>query len=331
MQKRVKLEDVARKCGVSPATVSLALNDNPLVKEETKKKVKETAEKMGYVPNEIARSLVKKKSHQLGVIVPDILNSFYAMFVNELNKYVQSMHYGLTISISNNSPERESKIIDEMIRNNVEGVIIVPLNEHNESPQYINKLKKLNIPFVFAVDHYEIIDAPVVMSDCETGMYDMVAYLIGKGYRDIAFLIGDTSVFTLRARADGYRKAMDKAGLENKLIRAETIDYNGACKAIELCIAKNQLHRVFVCPNDMMALGVINTLRNHDISVPVQCAVTGYDNVMFSTISTVPITTVEQEIGSIAQTSAKLLFGMIDGNEVKDKYIKTKLIIRESC
>jgi len=333
MANRVKLEDVAKECGVSPATVSLALNDNPLVNVETKRRVKEAADRMGYIPNEIARSLVKKKSQQLGVIVPDILNCFYATFVSELNRFVQSNHYGLTISISDNNPDRERRIVDELIRSNVEGVIIVPTNEQNTAPLYINKLSKLKIPFLFAVDKYEEIEAQVIMSDCEQGMYDMVTYLIAKGYSDIAFLSGDTSVFTLRARADGYRKAMDEAGLENKMIRAETIDYNGACKAIEQCIEKNQLHRVFVCPNDMMALGVINTLRNHNISVPEQCAVTGYDNVMFSTISTVPITTVEQDICTIAQNSARTLFDMIgeQRENIGDKYIKTKLIIRESC
>lgn len=333
MGNRVKLEDVARACGVSTATASLALNDSPLVKTETKQRVREVSKKMGYLPNEIARSLVKKKSRQLGVIVPDILNCFYATFVSELNNFVQAMHYGLTIYVSNNSPERESKIIDDMIRNNVEGAIIVPINERNVSPQYISKLSRLNIPFLFAVDYYDGIEATRVMSDCETGMYKMVKYLIGKGYTDIAFLSGDTSVFTLKARLDGYVKALEEASLGSRLIKVDTIDYNGACSAIEKCMKKGERHQVFVCPNDMMALGVINTLRSHDISVPEECAVTGYDNVMFSMISSVPITTVEQDISKIARKSSELIFDMIEGDKMgcHEYLVKTKLILRASC
>ena len=330
---RVKLGDIAKACGVSNGTVSLALNDSHLVNEDTKKLVKETADKMGYIPNEMARSLVKGKSKQISVVVPDIMNTFYATFVSELNKKVQKEGYTLTIYISNNSPEKENKMVNRMLRNNVEGIIIVPVNEGNASPEYVKRLSSINIPFLFAVDNYEGTNAICVMSDCRKGMYDITKHLTDKGYEDIAFLSGDVSVASLQARLEGYSRAMAEKGLDEKVIPVRSIDYDGAREAVQNCIDSGRVPRVFACPNDMMALGAINTLRSAGISVPEQCAVTGFDNVIFSEISSVPITTVNQDIKLIAKKSTDIIIEMIDGKEPEKTYclIGTEIVKRSSC
>lgn len=330
---RVKLGDIAKACGVSNGTVSLALNDSHLVNEETKKLVKETADKMGYIPNEMARSLVRGKSKQISVVVPDIINTFYATFVSELNKKVQAEGYTLTIYISNNSPEKENKMVNRMLRNNVEGIIIVPVNKGNASPEYVKRLSGVNIPFLFAVDNYEGTNAICVMSDCRKGMYDITKHLTDKGYDDIAFLSGDVSVASLQARLEGYSRAMAEKGLEEKVISVRSIDYDGAREAVQNCIDSGSVPRVFACPNDMMALGAINTLRSAGISVPDQCAVTGFDNVIFSEISSVPITTVNQDIKTIAKKSTDIILEMINGEKPKKTYclIGTELVERSSC
>ena len=330
---RVKLGDIARACGVSNGTVSLALNDSPLVNEDTKRTVKQTADRMGYIPNEMARSLVKRRSRQIGVIVPDIINTFYAAFVTEINKNVQKEGYTLSIYISNNSPDMENKIVERMLSDGVEGIIIVPLNEGNASSEYVKRLSSLKVPFLFAVDNYEGTNAVCVMSDYTRGMYDITKALIDKGYEDIAFLSGDVSVASLEARLDGYSRAMAQNGLAEKVIPVRSIDYSGAREAVLECIESGRLPRAFACPNDMMALGVINTLRDAGISVPHDCAVTGFDNVIFSEISSVPITTVNQDIALIARKSADIILGMIDGKVPEKTYflIGTELVKRSSC
>lgn len=330
---RIKLEDIAKACGVSNGTVSLALNDSPLVNEDTKKLIKETADKMGYIPNEMARSLVRRRSKQIGVIVPDIMNTFYATFISELNEKIQAENYTLSIYISDNSPEKENEIVGQMIRNNVEGIIIVPVNNGNSSPEYINKLSSLKIPFLFAVDHYEGINALCIMSDCHSGMYDMIRYLTDKGYNDIAYLSGDRSVASLGARLDGYLDAMTEKGLDTRVVSVCSVDYKSASAAVQNCIDNENLPEVFVCPNDMMALGAINTLKSAGISVPSQCAVTGFDNVIFSEISSVPITTVNQDISLIAKKSTDIILEMINGKHPEKicYLIKTELVTRSSC
>ena len=330
---RIKLGDIAKACGVSIGTVSLALNDSPLVNEDTKRLIKETADRMGYIPNEMARSLVKRRSKQVGVIVPDIMNTFYATFVSELNKRVQKEGYTLSIYISNNVPDTENKIVDRMLRDSVEGIIIVPVNEGNASSEYVKRLSSLRVPFLFAVDNYEGTRAVCVMSDYRKGMYDITKHLIDKGYEDIAFLSGDVSVASLHARLEGYSRAMAEYALDGKVIPVRSIDYDGAREAVQRCIDGGTLPGVFACPNDMMALGAINTLKSAGISVPEQCAVTGFDNVIFSEISSVPITTVHQDIALIAQKSTEIILEMIEGRDPEKTYYLTDTELRErsSC
>jgi DNA-binding LacI/PurR family transcriptional regulator len=261
------------------------------------------------------------------------MNTFYAALISELNQKIQAKGYTLSIYISDNSPEKENEIVGQMLRNNVEGIIIVPVNNGNASPTYINRLSSLKIPFLFAVDHYAGIDAVCVMSDCHGGMYDMIKHLTDKGYNDIAFLSGDVSVVSLRLRLDGYTQAMSEKELDNRVITVGSIDYKGASAAVQKCIDSETLPQVFVCPNDMMALGAINTLKNAGISVPDTCAVTGFDNVIFSEISSVPITTVNQDISLIAVKSTDIIFEMINGKDPEKicYLIKTELITRSSC
>ena len=132
---------------------------------------------------------------------------------------------------------------------------------------------------------------------------------------------------------EGYSRAMAEKGLKENVIPVSSIDYDGARDAVQKCIESGRVPRVFACPNDMMALGAINTLRSAGISVPEQCAVTGFDNVIFSEISSVPITTVNQDIKMIAKKSTDIILEMIDGKELEKTYclIGTEIVKRSSC
>lgn len=331
MNQKVKLKDVAAACKVSTGTVSLALNNSPLVNEATKALVQQTAQSMGYIPNELARALVKQRSKTIGVVVPDLANPFYATFLGELNRAVTQRDYRLTISLSDNSTQKENSIVEQMLRNNAEGIIIVPVNRDTAAPAYVKRLSALEIPFLFAVDRYEGSEALCVSSHCGEGMESMLRYAIQKGYQSIAYLSGDASVPSLKARLDGYTRVMQEHGLPLWVIPVESIDYGGAQRAVKQCLAK--LPQVFVCPNDMMALGAINALQTAGLRVPEDCAVTGFDNVIFSEVSSVPITTVSQDIFQMAQQAAEAIFALIQGEKPQNPLplLPTQLVIRKSC
>ena len=145
----VGIKDVARAANVSEATVSLALNGSPLVNEQTRQRIIKIAQSMNYTPNPYARQLVLKRRGVIGLVVPSIENYYYATFVKHVNRAIRSTGYGLTISISENDPENEAKIIQEMINNRVEALLLAPVNIPNDRPDYLSLLIDSEIPTIF--------------------------------------------------------------------------------------------------------------------------------------------------------------------------------------
>ena len=330
----VKLKDIAKIADVSEATVSLALNGNTIVNIETRKRIIKIADELGYVPNPYARKLALNKSGMFGLIIPDIENFYYASFVNYINKYTRRTNYGLSIAISENSRKIEANIISEMIVNRVEGLFIVPVNKPNQDIGYFSRLDEAGIPYIFTTSKYDGIDGNCIMCDLKNGMYELIKFLFGRGYKKITYISGPKGVYTLDLRESGYREAIND---DNNIIHREffcgEVTYNEACDVARYLIENKIDTDVIVCVNDTMAIGVVNTLNSYGINVPDDIAVCGFDNIIFSTTSAVSLTTVEQDIESEAKQSVELLLNIINKKaSVKDNeiIIPTKLIIRNS-
>jgi len=331
----VNIKDVAKKAGVSPATVSLVMNGNEIVNEDTRKKVMKIASEMGYVSNPYARKLVLKKSGMIGVVIPDIENNFYASFVRYLNDCIKDTSYTLSILISGNSPELEEKSLHEMINNRMEGIIYIPINNANQNKEKINELLQSDIPTICATTKYG--NLPYIMSDLYGGMCEMTKYVIEKGYEKLIYMSGPEKIYALDIRKAGFDDTIQKFKLNEKNIKyvfTDEVNYDHACEATEKLITENILGSVIVCVNDIMALGVINTLKRHNINVPENVAVTGFDDGIFSVASPVPITTVNQDIKNIAQKSIQTLISVInkdtDISSVQNHIIPISLVKRYS-
>ena len=325
----VRIKDIAEKTGFSEATVSLAINNSSLVNQNTKKKILKAAKECGYVPNSAARNLARQESSCFGLIVPDIENVFYASLVKHINQAVKALGFSLIIAISDNNAATEKRIVADMIENRVRGVIIVPMDMPNPSPQYFEKLSNFDIPFVFCSDVYDEYKnkAPVVMSDLESGMYELTKTVIENGYQNVVYLTGAEDVPSLKMRQSGFEQAAKDKGVHTRIFRMERVDYDCACRATEELINQDRDIDAFVCVNDMIALGVINTLSSFGISVPEQIGVTGFDNIVFSKVSYPAITTVDQDIAKLAEVSVALLN---DETKVEQSLVLTKVELRGS-
>lgn len=331
----IKLEDIAKLAKVSKATVSLALNNSKLVNVDTRKRVIEIAKELGYTPNAIARGLVKQKSATIGLIVPDIESAYYGKLVKCIDESLRDAGYNLVLAISNDKPEIEAKIVHNLVSERVEGILIAPVNQYNGELDYIRQLDKHGIPFIFVSSHYDGVDKPYVMVDLEEGTYKLVKYLLDLGHRKIVFLTGSPKVPTTAYRISGYRKAflekkleVDEAGL----IECKRLDYEQACDAAkELLKNKSEIDAVITI-NDMMALGVINTFRNSGVEVPNEISVAGYDNVIFSIVSAIPMTTVSQDIRKMSRLAVEMMIDKLGNPESKKEnvLIKPDLVIRDS-
>lgn len=328
----VGIKNIAEKTGFSEATVSLALNGSKLVNIKTKEKILQTAKQMGYIPNNAARNLARKNNFSLGLIVPDIENVFYASLVKHINEEAKRRGYSLMIAISQNSAENEKKIIEDMIQNRISGLIIVPMNVPNEKPDYIKSLEDYHIMYVFCSDYYTHLesDAPVVMSNLKDGMYKITKMVTSRGYKKIAFLTGSDDVASIKLRLEGFKLAAKQSGADAKVFALDDVGYGSACEKTKQIMRDFADTEVFVCVNDMVALGVINTLASMGLSVPKDKGVTGFDNIIFSKVAFTQITTVSQDIKQIAKKSVEQLINMTEGKEGKNVFIDTKIEVRNS-
>lgn len=331
----IKLKDIAKAAGVSEATVSLALNDNEMVKLETQIKVKRIAQEMGYSPNAMARGLAKRKSATIGLIIPDIESAYYGKLVRCVDENVREIGYSLILALSNDKPEVEKQIVGDFISNRVEGIIIAPVNRVNTDLRYIHELNRHRIPCVFATAHYPDTDVPYAMVDLEEGTYRLVKYLLDLGHRNIYFLAGSPKVITTAYRINGFVRAFQEREVivgEKYFIECGRLDYEQSRKTTEKLLANEKDIDAIITINDMMALGVQNILNEKGIRVPDDISVAGYDNMIFSTIAGIPITTINQDIGQISWNAVNMLLGCIrNGGGANEKVlISPELIIRES-
>lgn len=332
----IKLKDIAKIAGVSEATASLALNGSPLVKNQTREKVLAIAKENGYLPNAMAKGLAKKKSNTIGLVVPDIEDAYYSRLVRFVDEYVKQQGYNLILAISNDNPAQERSIVRNFIMERVEGIIIAPVNDVNPDVTYLKDLKKHRIPHVFVSSYYPDIEAPFVMVDLEEGSYQLTKHLLNTGHKDIYFLVGpEQKVLSSKYRIDGYKRAYRELGIKVKnqyIVGCEKYDYENAHKMTEKILNTAQSIDAIIAINDTMALGTINALKANGISIPKDISVAGYDDMFFSIISAVPITTVKQDIPEVSAKAVEVLVKMINKTPVENDqiFVAPTLVIRES-
>ena len=322
------LKDIAKKLGLSEATVSLALNNNSLVSEKTKKRVHETAKELKYSPNMIAKGLATSKSNTIGVIVPDINIVFYANILRELDEIVNRKGYSLIVAMSNDDPDIEEGIVKSFIAKRIEGILAVPTNRSTKSLEsYRRALKEQNIPLVYITSLYMIDGIRYVMGDIEDGTYMLLNHLIELGHKKIVFIGGNKEVPTTLLRREAYKRALTEHGIpieEKNLIECDAIHYDCAVLATEELIKKRRDFTAICAMNDEMALGVVNTLHRANIRVPEDVSVVGYDNTIFSNVSMVGITSMDSDISGTCRQAVDMLIQIMQGEEPEESRIMVK-------
>jgi len=327
---RVKIEDVAKRAGVSIATVSLALNGNEKVSAKTRERIVAIAGEMGYRPNPAAKRLAMRKSRQIGLVVPDIENIYYAKLAQHTLNELHSSDYGLTISTSMNSRKMERRIIYDMIGNQVEGLLIAPVENPNSNVEYLEDLRRAHIPYVFVTASYPNLQHHCVMCDLYGGMKQLLEALYAQGYRRMILLSGAEKAHCFDLRNHAFHDFMQEHGLDGeRIFHLNGIRYDDAYRFATKLDATDI--DAVLCVNDMMALGVINAFTECGVRVPGDVAVAGFDDSIFSRVSLISITTVRQDIHQMAVQAAKSILTLA-GGEMLEKLIPIpcEVIPRES-
>ncbi len=331
----VTIKEIAKRVGKTEATVSMALNNKPGVSDAVRNNIKQVALDMGYMPNIIARELSTKVSSTVGLVVPDLGNPFFSAFAGSVNNCLSARGYKMMISISNQSVGNEAAAVFDMISRRVDGIIIVPVTDEVGTADYAGVLKQSGIPFVLATSYYPAWETHRVMSDLTTGERLAYDYLIKIGHRRILFLGTNPLSPSNSLRIKGAYSACEKLGFPpEELVEVQSLkapDFRNAYQFMREELAKKRFRYTAITTiNDIMALGVMKALTEFGLKVPQNVSLMGFDNLIFSEIATVPLSTVEQDIVGISERTVESL---LDGSWKNPECvrIRPRLVLRSSA
>lgn len=329
----VKLKDIAIAAGVSEGTASLAVNGRPGVNEETKKKVLAIANEMGYVPSANAKSLAEKKSGLIGVLVPNISNLFYSTLVRQLENVLRDMGYQMIMATTESSKEYEKKIVEQFVSFRVEGAVIYPSIRENQNPDYLNVLKLNDIPLVFIGSYYPSVQAPHIMSDIYSGVYQAAEYLYQTGCRSFYYIGGCKTIISNQLKIMAIANALKEKGIifsDERYIELPHTRYEYAYEAFERIIRQNPVPDAVIAADAFTGLAVYNVLVKYNISVPQQVSIINFDNLLRPEICIVQMSCIEQNVEEIVRNAIHILFRQIHGEVQGNCLVATKMILRKT-
>ncbi len=316
-------------------TVSRALNNHNNVDERTRKRVVETARSMGYTPNHVAKSLVSQKTFTIGVIIPEISHVFFAQVISGIDDITFQQDYQLILTNSAETFEREKKALHTLRSKRVDG-ILVSCSETTGDFSHFQEVIDSGLPLVFFDRCIDGIGASTVSVNDRAASKRMTQHLIDHGYKRIACLHGpDVSIG--KERLEGYLEALadnDFPVYESLMAESGYLE-KGGYRAMEklLQLPKDQWPDAIVAVNDPVAIGALECMKEHSISVPDEIAITGFSDDIRSRLLECPLTSVKQPAEEIGREAAKKLIKTIQNSDERPEKIelKTELMIRKSC
>ncbi|MFW2468790.1 MAG: LacI family DNA-binding transcriptional regulator, partial [Candidatus Puniceispirillaceae bacterium] len=300
------LTDVAKKAGVSTATVSRCLNTPDRVAKRTRDKVEDAIAELGYTPNFGARVMASKRTFTIGAIIPTMENAIFARGLQAFQDELQKQGYTLLVASSSYEPKTEEEQIRTLVSRGVDGLLLIG---HDRSPEIIDFLEYKNIPALVAWAHDPKARLPSIGFDNFAAMSQLTKYALSIGHRRIGMISAWTeSNDRARARVKAVRHVMSKAGItSNNLVIIET-DYGikSGAVAFDKIMKYSQPPAIIICGNDVLAAGALKQAKSLGLSVPSDISVTGFDDIELASAITPTLTTVHvphREMGTKAGQS----------------------------
>jgi LacI family transcriptional regulator len=314
-KKKVTIIDIAKKLNLSKSTVSRALQDHPRISEKTRKVVKAMARKLDFEPNTLAISLFTKKSNIIGVIVPEIVNHFFAAVIDGIEDIAYKAGYKVLISKSNESYQREVASVSALVGQHVDG-LLVSLSKETKKTEHLHTILKKGIPLVFFDRVSERMDVTKVVVDDFKGSFKATEFLINSGYKKIAHLAGPSNLSIGRLRKNGYIRALNMYTLpiRKEHIITVAMDLNGGYKGAQALLAMKDRPDAIFAANDQIALGAMKAIKEHNLRIPKDVALMGFSNEPMTEITEPALTTIHQPAFEMGQTACDLLI-----KEIKSK------------
>lgn len=320
MQPKARIKDIAERTGLSPATVSRALNGSSLVAEPTLSRIREAASALGYRPNVSARNLRTQRSMSILMVVRDVGNPFYLEIFKGIEAAAREAGYVVLMGNTENDPDREAEYFDMLGDGHADGMILMT----GKMPPFGRTLSAApEKPVVIALEMIEGAAFPQVVIDNERAAADAVRHLAGLGHRRIAHLTGPLPEEMSRRRLAGFRAAMADAGLDVPdayICRGDYTLQSGEQAAHRLLDMETPPTAIFAA-NDEMAFGLIQGLTARGVSVPADISVVGFDDLFLSKAFQPPLTTISQPRAEIGRTAMRVLLDLIDEGATPERSI----------
>ncbi|WP_246120464.1 LacI family DNA-binding transcriptional regulator [Cohnella terricola] len=329
-----KIKDVAKQAGVSVTTVSRVLNGERYVKDDLKIRVQRAIDELGYSPSHIARSLVRRKTNLIGVIVPDVTSSFYSTILSTIEKTASLNDYNLLVCNIIEDTDKELKYLQVFQQMRVDGIIIMHEKLNEEIRELINKF---SIPIIFSSVKPADQKFMSVIIDDYAAAYDATRHLIELGHTRIGFIGGDMRDITSgQNRYAGYIRALEDSGIEvpESYIRFGDYKTQSGYELMKEMLASEPYPTAVFAVSDDMAVGAMNCIHDHGLKVPEDLSVIGFDGSQLTEQVRPRLTSMQQPILEMGKVTVDMLLRLIADSKnspAEDVILQHKLVVRDSC
>lgn len=312
----VGIRSIAKHLGVSVSTVSAVINGHSYVSPEMRARVERYLRKVDYQPNYLARSLRRRETRLIGLIVPDLANSFYTALSRGAEDFLLARGYQLIVADSREDWERQKGYLESFCRMMTDGILLVPSSATNTQIESIPGLVR-GRPLVY-VDRSPIVSpVDVVLIDNCAASFAATRHLAEKGHRRIGIITEPLSLLCAADRLDGYRKALkaSKIGIDLDLIHIGGNTKESAYEIGLRMLSREMRPTAAVVCNNIMTLGLLSALRKLKVAVPANFSVIGFDECDWSEHMQPPLTTIRQPAAEMGATAAKVLLARMGGKK----------------
>jgi len=333
--KTVTLKRISEECGVSTTTVSRVLSGQASkyrIGKVTEKKVRNIAKKLNYMPNQLARGLRMKRTHSIGLVVPDISNPFFSTIAKNISNEAHKIGYSLLFSDSQDDTNIEVNSLTYLRNRVVDGFIVCPVGQKfDHFADFLAQGEKMVI-----VDRYfPELNCPNIISDNYNGTWMGTEHFIKNGHRIIGFIQGELNNSVNNERIKGYKDALSKHNIpvnESMIIGDSFGERNGYISTKLLLNRKPRITAIFATSN-LISLGALRAISEEGLKIPDDISLISFDEQPYSDLLNPPMTTITQQKEEIGKLAFKLLLEQINTGAVsKSQSVKmpTKLLIRKS-
>ncbi|MEO5947222.1 MAG: LacI family DNA-binding transcriptional regulator [Chitinophagaceae bacterium] len=317
MKKAITIKDIAQKLNMSVSTVSKALNDDQSISTPTRERVKKQAAEWNYIPNEAARHFKLSKTFTLGLIIPNMLDQFFVLAINGVEKVAATEKYNVIVSQSHEDPLKEENIVDLMKRNRVDGVIAA-ITKETQNMTSFQKLEDIGIPVVFIARPPKDDSFNYITADNEDGAFKATEFLIKKGHKRIGHLMGPESLAVSYTRLEGYKIALNKynLSLDPDLVKVVDLTNTSTLNAMKDFMKMEMHPTAFFAFKNYICLDAIEYIKKTFPEKLKKIDFVGFGNLpLFQYLDHKPVASIEESSFEMGEEAARLLFRIIKEEE----------------